>query len=35
MSLCLSAAASDRGPELEVVNLEGLTAGYWHEGDPT
>jgi hypothetical protein len=32
MSLCLSAAASDRGPELEVVNLEGLTAGYWHEG---
>jgi hypothetical protein len=35
MSLCLSSAASDRGPELEVVNVEGLTAGYWHEGDLT
>jgi anti-sigma factor RsiW len=35
MSLCLSSAPNDSGPELEVVNLEGLTAGYWHEGDLT
>ena len=31
-SLCLAFAPSDRGPGLEVVNLEGRTAGYWHEG---
>jgi anti-sigma factor RsiW len=35
VTLCLSSAPSDSGPELEVVNLEGLTAGYWHEGDLT
>ena len=35
MSLCLSSAPNDDGPEVEVVTLEGLTAGYWHEGDLT
>ena len=35
VSLCLSSAPSNSGPEVEVVTLEGLTAGYWHEGDLT
>lgn len=35
ISLCVSSEPSDSGPELEVVTLEGLTAGYWHEGDLT
>lgn len=35
VSLCLSSAPSQGGPELEVVTVEGLTAGYWHEGDLT
>ena len=35
VSLCLSSAPNDGGPEVEVVTLEGLTAGYWHEGDLT
>jgi anti-sigma factor RsiW len=35
VSLCLSSAPSDSRPELEVVTLEGLTAGYWLEGDLT
>jgi anti-sigma factor RsiW len=35
LTLGLSAAAGDSGPEVEVVMLEGLTAGYWHEGDLT
>jgi anti-sigma factor RsiW len=35
VSLCLSSAPNDGGPEVEVVRLEGLTAGYWHEGDLT
>jgi anti-sigma factor RsiW len=35
VSLCLSSAPNNSGPELEVVTLEGLTAGYWHEGDLT
>jgi anti-sigma factor RsiW len=35
MSLCLSSAPNDGGPEVEVVQLAGLTAGYWHEGELT
>jgi anti-sigma factor RsiW len=35
LSLCLSSAPNHDGPEVEVVTLEGLTAGYWHEGDLT
>lgn len=35
VTLCLSSEQSDSGPELEVVTLHGLTAGYWHEGDLT
>ena len=35
VSLCLSSAPDGGGPEVEVVTLEGLTAGYWHEGDLT
>lgn len=35
ISLGVSSAPSDVGPELEVVSLQGLTAGYWHEGDLT
>jgi anti-sigma factor RsiW len=35
VSLCLSSAPNDSGPQVEVVTLEGLTAGYWHEGDLT
>jgi anti-sigma factor RsiW len=35
ISLCVSSAPSVGGPELEVVTVEGLTAGYWHEGDLT
>jgi anti-sigma factor RsiW len=35
ISLCVSSAPSAGGPALEVVTLEGLTAGYWHEGDLT
>jgi anti-sigma factor RsiW len=35
VSLCLSSAPSDSGSELELVTVEGLTAGYWHEGDLT
>jgi anti-sigma factor RsiW len=35
ISLCLSSAPSNSGPELEVVTVEGLTASYWHEGDLT
>jgi anti-sigma factor RsiW len=35
MSLCLSSAPNQGGPEVEVIELEGLTAGYWHEGDLT
>lgn len=32
LTLGLSAEIGDTGPEVEVVTLEGLTAGYWHEG---
>lgn len=35
VSLCLSSAPSNSGPQLELVKLQGLTAGYWHEGDLT
>jgi anti-sigma factor RsiW len=35
VSLCLSSAPNDSGPEVEVVTLEGMTAGYWHGGDLT
>ena len=35
VSLCLSSAPNDSGPEVELVTLEGWTAGYWHEGDLT
>jgi anti-sigma factor RsiW len=35
LTLGLSAAPGNSGPEVEVVTLEGLTAGYWHEGDLT
>ena len=35
VSLCLSSAPGNRKPELEVVEVAGLTAGYWHEGDLT
>ena len=35
ISLCLASAPTATGPELEVVNLEGLTAGNWHEGELT
>lgn len=35
VSLCLSSAPSNSKPELELVNLDGLTAGYWHDGDLT
>lgn len=35
VTLCLSSEQSGSGPELEVVTLQGLTAGYWHEGDLT
>jgi anti-sigma factor RsiW len=35
VTLCLSSAPNDGGPEVEVVTLEGLTAGYWHEGELT
>ena len=35
LTLCLSSAPNDGGSEVEVVTLEGLTAGYWHEGDLT
>jgi anti-sigma factor RsiW len=35
VTLCLSSAPTDGGPELEMVKLQGLTAGYWHEGDLT
>jgi anti-sigma factor RsiW len=35
VSLCLSSAPNESGPEVEMVTLEGLTAGYWHEGDLT
>ena len=31
-TLGVSAETGDTGPEVEVVTLEGLTAGYWHEG---
>jgi anti-sigma factor RsiW len=32
LTLGLSAEPTDSGPAIEVVTLEGLTAGYWHEG---
>jgi anti-sigma factor RsiW len=35
VTLCLSSAPNDGGPEVEVVTLEGLTAGFWHEGELT
>ena len=35
VSLCLSSAPSSSKPELELVRLQGLTAGYWNEGDLT
>jgi anti-sigma factor RsiW len=35
VTLCLSSAPDDGGPEIEVVTLEGLIAGYWHEGELT
>lgn len=35
LTLCLSSEPTDTGPEIELVTLAGLTAGYWHEGDLT
>jgi anti-sigma factor RsiW len=35
VSLCLSSVPDGSRPEVEVVTVEGLTAGYWHEGDLT
>jgi len=32
LTLGVSAEPTDSGPEIEVVTLEGLTAGYWLEG---
>jgi anti-sigma factor RsiW len=32
LTLCLSADASDAGPTVELVEVEGLTAGYWNDG---
>jgi anti-sigma factor RsiW len=33
LTLCLSAAASDAGPVIELVEVEGMTAGYWQDGE--
>lgn len=32
LTLALSSDVVDSGPEIEMVTLQGLTAGYWHEG---
>jgi anti-sigma factor RsiW len=32
LTLGLSAVPANSGPEIEVVTLEGLIAGYWHDG---
>lgn len=33
LTLCLSVEASDAGPVVELVEVKGLTAGYWHDGE--
>ena len=33
LTLCLSAATSDAGPVIELVEVEGMTAGYWQDGE--
>jgi anti-sigma factor RsiW len=33
LTVCLSAEPSDVGPELEMFEVDGLTAGYWQEGE--
>ena len=33
LTLCLSAQLSDTGPVVELVQVEGLTAGYWEAGE--
>jgi anti-sigma factor RsiW len=35
LTLGVSAEPAESGPEIEVVTFEGLTAGYWLEGDIT
>jgi anti-sigma factor RsiW len=33
LTLCLSSEPADRGLEVELVEVDGLTAGYWQDGD--
>jgi anti-sigma factor RsiW len=33
LTLCLSAEPGDGGPAVELVEVEGLTAGYWRHGE--
>ena len=33
LTLCLSAEPTDAGPSIELVEVEGLTAGYWDGGE--
>ena len=33
LTLCLSAEPTDAGPAIELVEVEGLTAGYWDGGE--
>lgn len=33
LTLCLSAEPTDAGPAVELVEVEGLTAGYWDGGE--
>ena len=35
LTLGVSAVPAAGGPEIEVVTLEGLMAGYWHDGTLT
>lgn len=33
LTLCLAAETSEAGPAIELVEVEGMTAGYWHNGE--
>ena len=33
LSLCLAAEPAQNGPEIRLIEVEGLIAGYWDEGD--
>jgi anti-sigma factor RsiW len=33
MTLCVAAEPAENGPEFHLIEVDGLTAGYWDEGD--